>query len=48
MKPANDDNRALVFADAILHTSDPGKLENDKGGDNFGENAWLSTGFWQC
>ena len=43
MKPANDDNQALGFADAILHTSDQDKLENDKGGDNFSENAWLST-----
>lgn len=48
MKPAYDDNQARVFADVILHTSYPGKLENEKGGDNSSENAWLSTGFWQC
>ena len=48
MKPADDDNQALVFAKAILHTCDQGKLENDKGGDNFSENSWLSTGVGQC
>ena len=43
MKPAYHDNQARVFADVILHTSDQGERENEKGGDNFSGNSWLST-----
>ena len=48
MKPVNNANQALVFADILVPTSDDRKAENDKGGDNFKANPWLSTEVGAC